>query len=263
MAIKKRKKALPFIGYVAYRGPSLIDGKPIVVIVNGFKGSKNAKTGHLIQSFILREDINPVRALKTGDDYSICGNCEHRPKRVKSKRKKGEVKIKSPCYVNVPKSVLSVWKAYKRGRYVEAPLPVIAKALTGLKLRIGTYGDGAMAPVHIWQSLTEFTAGHTGYSHQWAESFFDVQQWAPLVMASVDSVDERHNANALGLRTFRVSIGVDRRKGEATCPASKEAGNKLTCSACMLCGGTSVDAKDIVIADHAIGHQNRIKMVAA
>ena len=57
------------LGYIAYEGPSEIDGRPIVVIVNKLSGSDNAKTGaDLVQTFIIRSDVNPVDALKTGDD---------------------------------------------------------------------------------------------------------------------------------------------------------------------------------------------------
>jgi hypothetical protein len=46
------------LGYIAYEGPSLIDGAPIVVIVNKIDdGSDNAKTGAIVQSFIIRADV--------------------------------------------------------------------------------------------------------------------------------------------------------------------------------------------------------------
>ena len=61
------------LGYIAYEGPSIIDGKPIVVIVNKIDGSKNAKTGAIVQSFIIRSHVNPVNALQTGADVSVCG----------------------------------------------------------------------------------------------------------------------------------------------------------------------------------------------
>jgi hypothetical protein len=47
---------------IVYRGPSAIDGREIVVILTGLqtrRGSKNAKTGELIQSWILRADVEP------------------------------------------------------------------------------------------------------------------------------------------------------------------------------------------------------------
>ena len=67
-----------FIGFIAYEGPSEIDGAPIVVIINKINdGSDNAKTGAIVQSFIIRSDA-PTEALKTGADYSICGDCARR-----------------------------------------------------------------------------------------------------------------------------------------------------------------------------------------
>lgn len=245
------------LGYIAYEGPSMFDGMPIVVIINKIDdASKNEKTGALVQSFILRTDIDPVSALRLGQDASVCGNCIHRPMLAKQTGA-------APCYVQVAKSVLSVWKAYKRGRYEKLAPEQIGLKLAGKQLRIGTYGDGAMVPVSVWQSLVTHTAGHRGYTHQWKESFFDVNAWSPLVMASVDSIDERAEANAIGMRTFRVSIGVSKDRREATCPASAEGGRRLTCAQCTLCSGTSVRANDVVIADHAAGHKKRIPLIAA
>ena len=245
------------LGYIAYEGPSLIDGAPIVVIVNKIDGSKNAKTGAIVQSFIIRSDINPVEALQTGADESICGQCEHRPILA---RQSGA----APCYVQVAKSVLSVYNAYKRGRYVKADAATIAAALAEKIVRIGTYGDGAAAPVQMWNQITRYAAGRRGYTHQWDSVGFDVDAWAPLVMASADTIDQAAKANLLGMRVFRVSNGIDVQPGEAMCPASAEAGRKSTCAKCTLCSGTSIKARDIVIADHAAGHARRtISIVAA
>ena len=238
------------LGYIAYEGPSEIDGAPIVVIVNKIEGSKNAKTGDIVQSFIIRSDVNPVEALKTGADASICGDCVHRPITAKET---GE----PPCYVNVGRSVLAVYNAYKRGRYVKADVETIALALAGKALRIGTYGDPAAAPVLMWQRVSRYVIARAGYSHQWQSKGFDHAAWAPLVMASADSIDQAALANLYGMRTFRVSIGIDKQPGETICPASAEGGRKATCADCMLCGGTSKKAKDVVIADHAIGHDRR------
>ena len=92
------------LGYILYEGPSMIDGAPVVVIVNKIDGSDNAKTGAMVQTFIIRSDIAPTEALRTGDDVSICGDCEHRPILA---RETG----KPPCYVNVRSAVRSVFEA--------------------------------------------------------------------------------------------------------------------------------------------------------
>lgn len=244
------------LGYIAYEGPSLLDGKPIVVIINKIDdASANDKTGALVQSFIIRSDVSPIDALKTGDDASICGQCIHRPILAKQSGV-------APCYVNVGRSVMAVYGAYLRGRYERVSLDTLASKLAGKKLRIGTYGDPAAAPVSTWQALTQFTAGHVGYTHQWQLPGFDHNAWSKLTMASADNIHESEQAHALGYRTFRVSIGVDVKQGEISCPASAEAGKRTTCDSCMLCGGTTKRAKHIVIADHAVGHKSRIIPIA-
>ena len=245
------------LGYIAYEGPSVIDGAPIVVIVNKINGdSKNDKTGEIVQTFIICIDIAPMAALQSGDDESICGDCEHRPVLAK---KTGKV----PCYVQVGKSVQSVFHAYKRGRYVKADPATIAKALQGKIVRLGTYGDPFAAPVGMWLKILRYAAGHRGYTHQWQRADFDAAAWAPLVMASADSIDQAAHANLLGMRVFRVSIGVDKQAAETTCPASAEGNRKSTCAKCTLCAGTSIQARDVVIADHAAGHARRVIAIAA
>ena len=82
-------------------------------------------------------------------------------------------------------------------------------------------------------------------------------------MASADTIDEAAHANLLGMRVFRVSIGVDKQPGETICPASAEGGRKATCAKCTLCAGTSIQARDVVIADHASGHARRVIKIAA
>lgn len=243
------------LGYIAYEGPSEIDGAPIVVIVNKLEGSANAKTGAIVQTFIIRSDVNPVEALQTGADAAICGDCEHRPVLA---RKTGKV----PCYVQVAKSVLAVYNAYKRGRYVKADPATIARALQGKIVRLGTYGDPFAAPVGMWNQIIRYAAGHRGYTHQWQRADFDAAAWSPLVMASADSIDQAAHANLLGMRVFRVSIGVDKQAGEAVCPASAEGNRKSTCAKCTLCAGTSIQARDVVIADHAAGHARRVIAIA-
>jgi hypothetical protein len=246
------------LGYIAYEGPSIIDGAPIVVIVNKINGdSKNDKTGAIVQTFIIRSDIAPMAALQSGEDESICGDCAHRPYLIKT----GE-SDEPPCYVQVGKSVQSVYHAYKRGRYVKADPATIAKALQGKIVRLGTYGDPFAAPVGMWLKILRYAAGHRGYTHQWQRADFDAAAWAPLVMASADSIDQAAHANLLGMRVFRVSIGVDKQAGEAVCPASAEGNRKSTCAKCTLCAGTSIQARDVVIADHAAGHARRVIAIA-
>ena len=127
-------------GLIAYEGKSHLDGAPIVVILTALNGSMNTKTGHMVQSYIMRADIDPVKAAALGLDASICGQCQHRPKLAK---KSGH----APCYVNIGRGALGVWKAYKRGAYPRIDPDTAAALLTARKLRIGSYGDPAAAPL--------------------------------------------------------------------------------------------------------------------
>jgi hypothetical protein len=248
------------LGYVIYEGPSKIDGKPIAVVINKVNDdSANDKTGALVQSFIFRTDIEPHTALKTGDDESVCGDCQHRPFLVK-RFKDG----RAPCYVRVYQSVLSVARAHARGRYVKVTPKQAAKILKDRLLRLGTYGNPSAAPVGVWWEVTRLVRGTTGYDHGWKTiKPRERTKWQQMVMASVDSEAEQHEAQALGWRTFRVALNAHRLDTETPCPASREAGYKATCETCggkagPLCGGTKIKAKSIVIQDHASGHKRRV-----
>jgi hypothetical protein len=245
---------------IVYQGPSAIDGRPIVVILTGLqarRGSKNSKTGELIQSWILRADVEPHTAAKTGDDASVCGQCPHRPLLASMLARAGLPS--SPCYVRTGEAPLSIYRAFRRGSYARAEtVNQVREALQGRRLRIGSYGDPAAAPVDLWRMLASMADGHVGYTHQWQAVGFDAAAWAPLVMASADTRAETLQAEALGMRYFRVSNGVDRQDREVSCPASAEGGRKAQCSDCMLCAGTTKRARSIVIADHAVGHARRV-----
>ena len=65
-------------GYILYEGDSLLDGKPIVAIA--LTGSSNSKTGKMVQILYIRTDIDPISANKSGEDFSICGDCKLRGK---------------------------------------------------------------------------------------------------------------------------------------------------------------------------------------
>ena len=226
-------------GAVLYQGPSNFDAKPIVVIA--VWSSKNSKTGDMLQTYILRSDIDPRDANKYGEDESICGQCQHRgtptldPTKVLAEER--------TCYVSMGQGPLIVFNEFIAGKYpVASPRAVGA----GRRVRIGTYGDGAAAPDYVWSELLSEAEGHTAYSHNGG----DPQRY----MVSADTLAQAQGAWANGYRTFRVVRDVSEiRKNEVLCPASKEAGHKTTCAACLLCGGTSVQAKSIAIPVHGSG----------
>lgn len=222
---------------ILYQGPSLLDRAPIVAIAP-MRRSKNSKTGDILQTYIMRSDVHPWEALKSGADESVCGDCQQRPY------------LGGACYVNVAQAPSAIYKAFKRGtKYPTAKgSKDLHKLGRGRVVRLGSYGDPAAVPKRIWQALLQDAVGHTGYTHQWRRA-----HWLKgLCMASVDSPSEAAEAQARGWRTFRV-----RREDqpvqvrEFVCPASPEGGDRRTCATCKACNGTSrnpVAASPVIIA---------------
>jgi hypothetical protein len=232
---------------VLYEGPSLIDGKPIVAIITGLKSkSNNSKTGEMPQVWILRSDIHPTEALRTGEDVSICGNCPHRPKVL------GENALKKDsrsCYVNTM-GPNAIYKSYKSGKYTIAQLCELAEILAGSHVRIGAYGDPAAVPIEIWDQLL-VNCKSTGYTHQWRTCD---PRYAQYCMASCDTPVDVMLSTGMGYRTFFVQpvVSIDEAAKSiesikfAWCPASKEKGKATTCSKCMACSGTRFGQKSNV-----------------
>lgn len=232
---------------IIYSGPSLIDGKPIVAIAIGKSG--NTKTGNMVQTYIIRADISPLEASKTGEDFSICGACPHRGEATTLAERKQA--LKRSCYVNLGQGPTIVWKAFQRGIYPtvtgHAGIAAIGK---GRMVRLGTYGDPAAVPAYIWESLISEAVGHTAYTHQ--SGVESAQARPEFMMISADTEQQARIEWSNGNRTFRVVKSTYEiiRGAEILCPASKEAGFKTTCNSCGLCGGAAIKAKSIAIVDH-------------
>ena len=235
---------------IIYKGPSLIDGSPIVVIA--IISSRNKKTGSMLQTYIMRSDMDPRLASKTGADFAICGSCPHRGIATQDPVKK-QAENRS-CYVLLGQGPLIAYQSMMKGLYpVIAGHAAIAALGAGRKVRIGTYGDPAAVPAYIWESLLSDAAMHTAYSHQ---ALQDGAAFDPsIMMQSADSEQDARSAWDQGIRTFRVVSSVaDIIAGqEILCPASKEAGKRTSCADCGLCAGSSIKAKSIAIPAHGAG----------
>lgn len=248
-------------GFVLYEGPSLIDGQQIAVIAT--LETDNPKTGDMVQTWIIRADLDPITASRTGADFSICGACPLR----------GEANPAKPtgwadnraCYVNLAFAVSGIFKAYKAGRYPRAhnvgscffPPDFATKGGPCIghsrAVRLGAYGDPAAVPRWVWDNLLRFAKGWTGYSHQAAMPGAD---FAPdLTMVSAESEAGARAAWRSGYRTFRIiSSPAEAVKGaEVICPATPEGGDKTTCAACQLCKGSSIKARSVAVVIHGAG----------
>lgn len=249
--LRRAIKRAEFSGVVLYEGPSRIDGAPIVAIACCITdASNNEKTGAMVQTFIMHRDVDPNKALKTGDDASVCGDCPLRP------INKGVTR----CYVRVYQAPLSVWNAYHRGRYampgVDFDAALLPELFAGLSFRIGSYGDPAAIPSNVWKRATRRVKNRTGYTHQWRRRIGVGLK--NLCMASADNESDVATATAKGWRTFRVrKIDAPTLANESICPASKESGQRVQCDTCGLCKGATIAAKNIVIADHGVMDSRR------
>ena len=210
-------------GLVIWEGESVLDGSPIALIAT--LKTSNVKTGDMVQTWIIRTDVNPVEATRTGLDAAICGACPHRHF------------LGGACYVNVGQAPNAVYKAYKAGKYPTATVESV-QILKGRKLRMGAYGDPAAVPADIWEALmlaVEFS-GHTGYTHQASHPNFDkrILDWC---MTSADTPKQAAKLQAQGLRTFRVKTpDAPALEGEIEC-LSDSMGK--SCADCLLCDGAN------------------------
>ena len=223
-------------GAVLWEGESLKDGKPLVAIAT--LKSANTKTGNMVQTWILRSDMNPVEARYTGEDISICGDCTHR--------------VNQSCYVNVGQAPNQIYKTYKEGKYPHVDSKDMEILTRFRSVRLGAYGDPAFVPTNIWRDLLKASRGHTGYTHQWKEKFIDTSI-KKYVMASVDNLREYQQAKKEGWRTFRVRKRGEENLGtEISCLATEEGGFKSNCEFCLLCSGAKKNkkAKDITVVVH-------------
>ena len=221
-------------GLILFKGKSLINNKPIVVIATGLKAvTSNKKTGDMIQTWILYDGIEPHKAFKLREyGSSVCGNCPHAGYNNNS------------CYVKWFHAPLNVYKAYKNNRYdyFDGNYEIFRNK----SIRFGSCGDPTLIPIDIVKNIIEVSKNHTGYTHQWKNQF--AIRFKGLLQASVDSFDEYLKASSLGFKCFYVKHeSVEDPDNFIHCMASIEKGNKTNCNTCNLCDGSKAD---VVINAH-------------
>jgi hypothetical protein len=207
---------------IVYQGPSRLDGAPIVVIATA--GSRNRKTGRVVQTWILRADVDPVVASRLGRDASVCGDCPLRHH------------TGGGCYVPIARAPFMVWRAWKRGSYADGSPKArrVTRALAaGATLRLGSYGDPAAVPLAAWEPLRQLARATVGYTHQWRNLV--ASPYRPILMASADDAGAAHDAQARGWRTFTV-VAPDHTIPPRSIECLSES-RGLTCADCRICDG--------------------------
>lgn len=213
----------------------MLDGEPIVCLVTGIdRPSVNPKTGPMLQTYIIRSDVPPVDAIKTGKDSSICGDCKLR----------GTNGSQRGCYVLVFQGPRRIYEHYKNS----PPTQFKSGMARRYGIRLGSYGDPAALPISTIRYLVKHATIWTGYTHQWKNCDPELKEY---VMASVDSIDEFEQAQRQGWRTFRVAQEIYATKNEVICPATRTG---INCLSCGLCNGNAHESgPSIIIKAHGIG----------
>jgi len=221
---------------ILYRGPSLINGAPIVVVAVYRKGrGVNAKTGAMVQTYILPDSPDHIMdIMRDGRDVAVCGGCPHR---YDYDAQGVAIPGTRTCYVNLGQGVRVVLEGVQLGRYATLSDDQIAEVGAERMVRLGTWGDPAAVPVAVWQRLLGKAQGHTGYTHQWRSERLAAPMRG-LVMASCETDADVTKATAKGFTgTFRVLPVGQSVAPSAVCPASAEAGKVATCAECGRCDG--------------------------
>lgn len=209
-------------GFVLFEGASLFDKKPIVGIVT--YNTSNKKTGNMAQLWILRSDIKPNHAVKTGDDQSVCGGCVHRHN------------TGGACYVLPYHAPLAVYNKYKAGGYGDKDAGLAQLRSLNKGVRLGAYGDPSMLEIGVLDELVSASSFHTGYTHQWQNK--RLRHALKYCNASVDSTAEYNKALKAGITgTFRVVASeTELLPNEIECLADSKG---ITCAECRKCDGSS------------------------
>ena len=202
--------------------------------------SANVKTGDMAQVWILNKDINPVEALKNGESKKICFDCTHL--------------INGTCYVNAGQAPLSIYKAYKAGKYAPLDLDILKALIKWKAVRFGAYGEPVLIPLELVKFMAKHARGFTGYTHQWQNlAYLDYKDY---FMASTDNESQTLTAHAMGFRTFRVKgAGQANLVNEIDCPNTATG---VQCRDCTLCDGLGKHGKGKSITAVVHGTKGKI-----
>ena len=106
--------------------------------------------------------------------------------------------------------------------------------------RAGAYGDPANVPFYVWDAFyKQGLIKGTGYTKQWLKCD---QRLKKYLMASCSESWEYDKAVLMGWRTYEITTDI--KPNQILCP---EVSRGISCDDCLLCCGTSKQAKNIAI----------------
>jgi len=202
--------------YIIHETPS------IVAIVT--RGTKNPKTGPMLQIWLLERDKHPSESRSSGSDAeTTCQGCP--------------LASRGGCYVQ-DNPLNAIWGAYKRGVYshLEFGSPEWDAFWEGKAVRFGAFGNPSLLPLAMVSDIVSRSRRHTGYFHDWHWMQPETAvAYGRFFMASVEP-HRIAQAKSLGLRFFAtLPEGKPAPKGAIECLSDAKG---LSCSECGLCDGT-------------------------
>ena len=221
------------------------------------KLNQNSKIGQ-ITDLILQTYHFSINQIESGDFTQDAKNCLGCPFSFAANNGKS-----GGCYTHkglqamgLKSKLRSLSKQYGKGKIESFNPTKYGKFLGQLQkfnidlLRFGAYGEPITLPLQIVSDLAVISKGQfTGYTHAWKS--IDAQAYKAYFMASTHNMTDYIEASEIGWRCFTVtSENSDTTENSVLCPASKEAGQKVKCSACQLCKGTASKAKSVSIPIH-------------
>jgi hypothetical protein len=216
----------------AWQGPSLIDGREVMLCLSGLKYPLSSKKlGDMVQASVLPVDEPPQVAVKSGLDAAVCGDCS---RRFATKSAEPEMLGPQPGEMNCPgdctvcrvcwpsathKHVYNEEHGSTRGRcyvlpwtapkrvwetYVEQEAdPKAAREAIVQRnrcVRVTAWGDPTAVPESVWREVIPYWLWGPAYTRRWREH----PEWSGFAMASVESLAEAEEAQAAGWRTYRI-----------------------------------------------------------
>ena len=193
--------------------------------------TKNAKTGNMVQVWILSKEDEPNKLVKSGKDDVVCGNCP--------------LRAGNGCYVMTHQAPLSIYRSYLKGNY-SSNYSEFLEVVSNRKVRFGAYGDPYFIPLNILQEIASACKSYTGYTHQWNNKDFN-NDYLTILMASVDNQRQIRKLPTEA-KYFRIIQDLEEMQ-----PNENMCDNLLygtSCSDCMKCSG--LNESSIVVLAHGI-----------